>query len=122
MADKKKEMLSKRRYDDYDEDSELDEDSDMDDFIDDSDEDQDYSSHIKAIFGYDKSKYRHIDEEDDRNMESSFAQVQREEYISKKLGIQEDLEDMEMEAREKKRKQMLKKRRLMKWNPSDLSV
>lgn len=58
-------------------------------------------------------RYRHIDEEDDRNMESSFAQVQREEFISKKLGRQEDLEDMEMEAREKMRKSKLKKRR---WN------
>lgn len=34
-------------------------------------------------------------------MESSFAQVMREEYISKKIGIEEDLRDMEMEAREK---------------------
>lgn len=63
-------------------------------------------------------------------MESSFAQVQREEFISKKLGayaqslplpppnlivfvcsagLQEDLEDMRMEAMHKKRK-MAKKR------------
>lgn len=38
-----------------DDDSEYD--SELDDFIDDGDEEEDYSSHIKAIFGYDKSKY-----------------------------------------------------------------
>lgn len=32
------------------------EDSDMDDFIDDGDEDLDYSKHIKEIFGYDKAR------------------------------------------------------------------
>lgn len=31
-------------------------DSEMDDFIDDGDEDNDYSSEIKKIFGYDKSR------------------------------------------------------------------
>lgn len=36
----------------------------------------------------------------------------REEFISKKLGLLEDLEDMKMEAEEKKRKEMRKKRRL----------
>ncbi|CAB3228768.1 unnamed protein product [Arctia plantaginis] len=78
-------------------------DSELDDFIDDGDDEMDYSRHIKEIFGYDKSKYRYIDDDDDPRMESSFAQQQREEYISKKLGIMEDLEDMRMEAMEKKR-------------------
>lgn len=36
--------------------SEDDYDSEMDDFIDDGDENMDYSRHIKEIFGYDKSK------------------------------------------------------------------
>lgn len=36
----------------------------------------------------------------------------REEFISKKLGLMEDLEDMKMEAEEKKRKEMKKKRKL----------
>jgi len=67
-------------------------------------------------------------DDDDRGMESSFAQMQREEFISKKLGkllapkstriansllvfagMQEDLEDMRMEAAHKKQK-MAKKR------------
>ncbi|XP_004535271.1 protein SPT2 homolog [Ceratitis capitata] len=93
-----------------DDDSEYD--SEMDDFIDDGDEEEDYSSHIRAIFGYDKQKYRDLDDGDDTAMESNFAQVQREEYISKKIGIQEDLEDMKLEALEKRRKMMAKKRKL----------
>ncbi|KAG4067337.1 hypothetical protein HA402_000328 [Bradysia odoriphaga] len=88
-----------------DDDSEYD--SEMDDFIDDGPEEQDYSKYIKEIFGYDKSRYRGMDDDCD-NMESSFSQQMREEYVSKKIGIMEDLEDMRMEAEEKKRK---KKRR-----------
>ncbi|XP_030567692.1 protein SPT2 homolog isoform X2 [Drosophila novamexicana] len=95
---------NKRRI--YDDDSEYD--SELDDFIDDGDCEEDISSHIRDIFGYDKRRYRDLDE-DDAQMESSFAQVQREEFISKKLGLQEDLEDMRMEAMHKKRK-MAKKR------------
>lgn len=94
----------KRRIID-DDDSEYD--SEMDDFIDDGPEEQDYSKYIKEIFGYDKSKYRGMDDDCD-NMESSFSQQMREEYVSKKIGLMEDLEDMRMEAEEKKRK---KKRR-----------
>uniref|UniRef100_A0A1B0C3V8 Protein SPT2 homolog n=1 Tax=Glossina palpalis gambiensis TaxID=67801 RepID=A0A1B0C3V8_9MUSC len=108
-SNKKPNMASKRRILEDEDDSEYD--SEMDDFIDDGDAEEDYSTHIKAIFGYDKSRYRDLDE-DDAAMESSFAQVQREEYISKKIGIQEDLEDMKLEAMEKKRKMMMKKRRL----------
>lgn len=67
-----------------DDDSEYD--SEMDDFIDDGpDGTEDYSSYIKDIFGYDKNKYRRIDDEDDA-MESSFSQMMREEYISSKIG------------------------------------
>ena len=39
------------------EDEESDYDSEMDDFIDDGDAEGDYSSEIKKIFGYDKSRY-----------------------------------------------------------------
>ncbi|KAJ6639797.1 Protein SPT2 like [Pseudolycoriella hygida] len=94
-------------------DDDSDYDSEMDDFIvDDGPEQQDYqdySEHIQKIFGYDKSKYRGMDEDVD-NMESSFAQQMREEYVSKKIGLMEDLEDMRMEAEEKRRK---KKQRMM---------
>lgn len=56
----------------------------MDDFIDDGEDEEDYSKHIRDIFKYDKSKYR--DEYEDEPMESSFAQMQKEEALSKKLG------------------------------------
>lgn len=92
-----------------DDDSEYD--SEMDDFIDDDDGEQDYSQHIKEIFGYDKSRYRHLDEDVD-NMESSFAQQMKEEFISKKIGLMEDLEDMRQEAAEKKAKARKRGRRL----------
>ncbi|CAH0721460.1 unnamed protein product, partial [Brenthis ino] len=91
-------------------DSDSEYDSEMDDFIDDADENLDYSRHIKEIFGYDKSKYRDMDDDDDPMMESSFARQQREEYISKKIGIMEDLEDMRMEAMQKSKNK--KRRRL----------
>lgn len=58
----------------------------MDDFIDDGPEDgEDYSKYISEIFGYDKSRYRNVDDMDD-NMESSFSQVMKEEFISGKIG------------------------------------
>ncbi|XP_055301282.1 protein SPT2 homolog [Sitodiplosis mosellana] len=99
---KHKSAASKRRIIEDSDEDEDEYDSEMDDFIDD-DEGFDYSSEIRNIFGYDKSRYR--DEDDDiDNMESTFAQQQREEFISKKIGIQEDLEDIRLEAEEKKRK------------------
>lgn len=45
-------------------------------------------------------------------MESSYAQQMREEYVSKKIGLLEDLEDMRKEEEEKKRKAQMKKRKL----------
>lgn len=44
-------------------------------------------------------------------MESSFAQQMREEAISKKIGIMEDLEDMKQEELEKKKKLMSKRQK-----------
>lgn len=101
--------LKKRRIVD-DDDSEYD--SEMDDFIDDGpEEEEDYSKYISEIFGYDKRKYKYVDEGDDRGMESSWQQQMREEQISAKIGIMEDLEDMKLEEQHKKRKLMMKKQR-----------
>ncbi|CAB0034218.1 unnamed protein product [Trichogramma brassicae] len=51
-------------------------DSELDDFIDDGPEEgEDYSKYISEIFGYDKNKYRHIDEEDDAAMESNLEDI-----------------------------------------------
>ncbi|ENN80583.1 hypothetical protein HUJ04_009454 [Dendroctonus ponderosae] len=90
-----------------DDDSEYD--SELDDFIDDDPEEGDYSTYIKEIFGYDKSRYRDVDEDVD-NMESSFAQQMKEEVISAKIGIKEDLEDMKKEEEDKRRKALMKKK------------
>ncbi|CAG9761917.1 unnamed protein product [Ceutorhynchus assimilis] len=90
-----------------DDDSEYD--SELDDFIDDGDEGNDYSSYIKEIFGYDKSRYKGVDEEID-NMEASFAQQMKEEAISTKIGIMEDLEDIKKEEEEKRLKALRKKK------------
>ncbi|KAJ8911090.1 hypothetical protein NQ315_000550 [Exocentrus adspersus] len=102
---KKPVMVKKGRI--LDDDSEYD--SEMDDFIDDEDVGDDYSKYISEIFGYDKSRYRDADDDID-NMESSFAQQMKEEVISTKIGIMEDLEDMKKEEEEKKRKSVMKKR------------
>ncbi|EFA13317.1 protein SPT2 homolog [Tribolium castaneum] len=104
---KRKPLVNKRRILDDDE-----YDSEMDDFIDDGPEEgEDYSKYISEIFGYDKSKYRNVDDDID-NMESTFAQQMREEVISTKIGIMEDLEDMKKEEEEKRRKALMKKKRL----------
>jgi len=53
-------------------------------------------------------------DDDDECMESSFSQQLKEEFVSAKIGILEDLEDMEMEKRElarKKKLMMVKKNR-----------
>lgn len=91
-------------------DSEEEYDSELDDFIDDGpEEDNNYSSYIKEIFGYDKSRYRDRDDDVD-DMESSFAQQMKEEVISTKIGIMEDLEDIKLEEEHKRRKAIMKKK------------
>ena len=85
----------------------------MDDFIVDEaeDESENYSKYISEIFGYDKNKYRDLDDDDDdAAMESNFAQQLKEEFVSAKIGIMEDLEDMRQEALEKKKKGLVKKK------------
>lgn len=83
---KKKPLVvgNKRRILDDDDEDEYD--SEMDDFIDDGPEEgADYSRYISEIFGYDKSKYRYMDDDVD-NMESTFAQQMKEEIFSTKMG------------------------------------
>ncbi|XP_029161346.1 protein SPT2 homolog [Nylanderia fulva] len=109
---KSKEIMKKSRTSNKRRICDEDEDSDLSDFIDDGSDDneEDYSKHISEIFGYDRSKYKHFDNEDDTAMESNFAQQLKEEYISTKIGIMEDLEDMRKEALEKKKKDLSKMR------------
>ncbi|CAK9813555.1 Protein SPT2 homolog [Anthophora plagiata] len=106
----KKLLLNHKRRMHNEEKNEDEYDSELDDFIDDEvgEEAEDYSKYISEIFGYDKNKYKYVDNEDDVAMESSFAQQLKEEYVSTKIGIMEDLEDMRMEALEKRKKALLK--------------
>ncbi|BFZ15760.1 hypothetical protein BsWGS_18799 [Bradybaena similaris] len=102
----------KGRFEDSEEEEEEDYDPDMDDFIDDGDDHEpDYSKEIKQLFGYDKSKYKYERDEDLSDMEADYATVMKEEKLSAKLGLMEDLEDMRKEQEELKRKAMLKKRK-----------
>jgi len=85
-------------------------DSEMDDFIDDGGEDEnDYSSAIKSIFGYDKSKYRDEDE-DVSDMEANFGTMMSEEARSTRLAMQEDDMEFRKEMDHKKRKMAMKKK------------
>ncbi|KAK9306424.1 hypothetical protein QLX08_002934 [Tetragonisca angustula] len=110
LKEQKKPLINNKRRITDEEDEDYD--SELEDFIDDEveDENEDYSKYISEIFGYDKNKYKHVDNDDDTAMESSFAQQLKEEYVSTKIGMMEDLEDMRMEALEKKRKALLKKK------------
>ncbi|XP_043198307.1 protein SPT2 homolog [Amphibalanus amphitrite] len=89
-------------------------DSEMDDFIDDGPQgdENDYSSAIKQIFGYDKSKYRDIDE-DDSDMEADFSTLMSEEARSARLAAEEDEQEFRKEMEHKKRKMAMKKRAMM---------
>ncbi|XP_028132008.1 protein SPT2 homolog [Diabrotica virgifera virgifera] len=97
----------RRILDDDDDEDEYD--SDMDDFIDDDDAEADISSHIAEIFGYDRKRYRDVDDDVD-DMETSFAQQMKEEVISTKIGIMEDLEEEKKEEEAKRRKMLMKKK------------
>ncbi|CAF3965589.1 unnamed protein product, partial [Adineta steineri] len=87
----------------------------MRDFIvDDEDDDGgfDYQKELhetlKTNFRFDTTKYRgrflHDEEDDLRNMESSFDQIEKEEDFSRRQGLQEDIEDILREEAEKKRR------------------
>lgn len=45
---------------------------------------------IKRLYGHNKYSYADEEDYDDRQMEASFDQIAREEFISKKIGKKED--------------------------------
>eukprot|EP00127_Corallochytrium_limacisporum_P003709 Clim_evm41s152 gene=Clim_evmTU41s152 len=71
--------------------------------------DDDWRAELRAMTGYDPRQFRdaHLD---DRDMEARFADVEREEKISTRIGIREDEEDMEMERQELERMLLKKKK------------
>lgn len=88
------------------------EDDDLDDFIDDSplDENIDVSSQIQEIFRYNKKRFEDEDyDDDDEAMESTFVEQMKEECRSARIGLMEDLEDIQREKDEMKRKLVKKK-------------
>ncbi|KPM05198.1 hypothetical protein NH340_JMT02376 [Sarcoptes scabiei] len=107
-----------RDANDYDEDNysdeEYEDEDEMADFIDDgpiqSEPEEEYSKHIREIFGYDKRKYKNLIEDDVEV--ASYGQVMKEERHSLKQGIKEDLEDIQREEEERKRKLLRKKAKM----------
>lgn len=85
-----------------------------DSFLDDDDGGGDVSSMIRKMFGYNPNKYRDLDDEDDRFMETNFHSIQMEEKRSARIAREEDDRELalieeeerrEREAARKKRKQ-----------------
>lgn len=112
---------AKRKYPGEYSDSDDELDQDIDGFVvdylsseeeEEMDEDyEDYSKHIRDIFGYDKRKFKYESDYDIANMEANFREVMKEEARSARLGLQEDLEDIRKEEEEMKRKAAAKKKR-----------
>jgi len=80
------------------------EDEDDDDFIDDSEPVENISKYIRKITGYDRRLYDDSDD-DNRHMESSYSQIEKEELRSSRIAREEDriaaLEEAAELAREK---------------------
>lgn len=118
---KKQEFNSKAPKEIYEEEDEDEYDSEMDDFIDDESDSEDeitskksYSKEIQQIFRYDPKRYKTIDEGDIDNMETDFHSQIKEEKMSLKMGIMEDLEELKKEAAlEKKRLEKQQQKRLL---------
>lgn len=99
-------------------------DSEMDDFIDDeSCEDdgnqKDYKKTIHEIFKYDPKRYKNINLDDVDNMETDYHSQLKEEKISLKLGILEDIEEQKKEYEEERRKFLKQKKREIVTNNKD---
>ncbi|CAF4641058.1 unnamed protein product [Rotaria socialis] len=92
----------------------------MRDFIvDDENDEYDYRKELqetlKTNFGFVKERYRaqFSDDDDDdlKDMESSYHRIEREEEISRRLGLKEDIDEvLREEAEKKKRLSQVKKR------------
>ncbi|KAL2623450.1 hypothetical protein R1flu_003655 [Riccia fluitans] len=107
---KKQTNLSQRR-DMYE-----DEEDEDDSFIDDDEDQTQVSNMIRKMFRYDPSKYRGMDDDDDRAMEVGFRTIQAEERKSAREARLEDERELalieEDERRERLRKKNKMKRRM----------
>ena len=69
---------------------EYEEESDMSDFIEDDTNSENVSQMVRKMFNYDPSKYKHIDEMDDRDMEVGADRIFNEEKLSARYGKKDD--------------------------------
>ncbi|XP_065045115.1 uncharacterized protein LOC135677114 isoform X1 [Musa acuminata AAA Group] len=72
-------------------------------------EDVDYRSLIRGMFGYNPNKYAGMDE-DDSDMEVGFDVIQKEERISSKIARKEDEEQLRLIEEEEERKRQMRRR------------
>ena len=79
------------------------EESDLSDFIEDDTElsSRNISQVVRKMFNYDPTKYRDIDDMDDRNMESSIDRIIMEDRYSSKIAQKEDMEEWKKLQRER---------------------
>lgn len=98
--------VQKQRYGVIADNSDDEYDPDLEDFIaeDEEDEEVDVSSHIKQIFGYDKSKYGRESEWELSKMDASYKDIQKEEKMSLRIAKQEDAREAKLEEERMKRK------------------
>ncbi|XP_071809504.1 uncharacterized protein [Asterias amurensis] len=94
-----------------DEDSDYEEDGFIDDTPLEEEGGEDVSHYIKEIFGYDKSKYGYESDYALKSMETSYRDIQKEERMSTRIGMREDLEDIRREREENKRLAQKKKKK-----------
>nr|XP_039268142.1 protein SPT2 homolog [Styela clava] len=107
-------LPTKQRYGVIADDDSDEYDSELDDFIVDEEDEQvvdddevDVSSHIKAIFGYDKLKYGRESEWELSRMDASYKDIEKEEKRSLRIAREEDAREAKLE--EERMKKLLKK-------------
>ncbi|PIA38584.1 hypothetical protein AQUCO_02700059v1 [Aquilegia coerulea] len=74
----------------------------------DDEEDEDPSSIIRRMFRYDPRKYVGRDDDDDRNMEANFDDIEREEKRSSRIAREEDEREARLIEEEERRERMRK--------------
>lgn len=69
------------------------------------------SSIIQKMFRYNPNKYKDLDDEDDKNMETSFRHIQAEEKRSARLAREEDEREQELIEEEERQERLRKQKR-----------
>lgn len=69
------------------------------------------SSIIQKLFRYNPNKYKDLDDEDDKNMETSFRHIQAEEKRSARLAREEDEREQELIEEEERQERLRRMKR-----------